>query len=1268
MAAKGKEMEIAIKIAGRVQSSFKSALNATIKGVGRLGSKIADVSGKGLKAIPKSIGTVAKTVGAATAAAASAVGAMGVAAVRTGMDFEKSMSQVAATMLLDKSTEEGQKAFSTLENAARQCGRETAFSATEAAEALNYLALAGYDADKAAGALPTVLKLAGAGAMELAAASDMVTDSMSALDIEATQENLENFADQMAQTASKSNTSVAQLGEAILTVGGTAKNLAGGTTELNTALGILADNGIKAAEGGTHLRNMILSLQSPRNKDAAAMFENMGLSAYDASGNMRSLGDIFGDINKSLSGASVQEVDKTLSTIFKLTDLSSARAMLAATADSVESLGTAVNASLAESGTSISKLGIDLGKMAKEFDTATSQKKFARDMKKQFNMTGEQAGVLFNGLQSLASGTGNRFDELTKAVEGSAGACADMYAIQLDNLNGDIDILKSGLSDLGISIYKDLNAPLREMTQFATRMVSQLSFAFYEQGMEGMASAAGNCLSEAVNAVMGYAPKVTSLGIDLLENFIDGITGNSGEIAGAASRVLSVFTEGLFKLVPKVITAGLDLILQFTQSITGELPQLMDSGTQAVTNLVDGIVSRLPEIVQTAVSLVENLALGLVGNAPAFISSGAKLLSGLVGAFTSLLPQIAPIGAGIVTQIVQSVISGLPRLVNAGTGILANIVNGIIQHLPVVITTSLALIQTLVNSLGQNAPLLLSAAIQLTGNLLLGIIQMLPSVIQAGIQLILNLAQGILSNLPLILQMGTQAITNFVTGIIQMLPVLIQGGIQLIISLVQGIIANIGGIAQSAVQIIITLATGLIQAIPQLIAAVPKLIGALVETIFTTNWLDVGIQIIKGIIDGIVSTGKSLWNAIKSLFTGGDADIPDTSGQGAAVAGSYASGISDNASAAATAAGNMASSVFNSLDTSGASAAGMQAGTAFSTGLNGSMALFNPETSGFNTNIESAGNAGAKALNAGFNTGLAELSVNAGSLVDTASMEAAGSAGMAAAVDGMNNSLAEASVGIGAAAIDTSGLDKAFAGAGVSGVNAISTGMSENSQAVTQAASSLGTEVNKSMDGSWKQMEQGTQTAMQKLTQTVTDAARSAANAVKSAFENMEITIPKPKLPVISVDYKTESYGKGGNVKVPGFNVAWNAAGGIFDRPTIFNTASGFQGVGEAGPEAVLPLDTLWAKMKDILNNATAVHDGSSVINMLLEKLKGSKDNTRSRPELAGAGGVNIQYSPVYNLYGSATKQDAIEAGHTSMSEFKKMMKQYEKDLKRKEL
>ena len=394
----------------------------------------------------------------------------------------------------------------------------------------------------------------------------------------------------------------------------------------------------------------------------------------------------------------------------------------------------------------------------------------------------------------------------------------------------------------------------------------------------------------------------------------------------------------------------------------------------------------------------------------------------------------------------------------------------------------------------------------------------------------------------------------------------------------------------------------------------------------------------------------------------------EAASSGASAAQSYAAGMGSKGVAKSAVAAGFEPGTFDGLSTAGAEMAGVQAGEAFSTGLNSSMASSSLDASGFNANMASAGNAGAEALNNGFNTGLAGISVDAASLVDTSSMAEAGNAGMSAVLDGMNNSLAGAGIGIGAAAVDTSGINAAFTDAGVSGADAISTGMTENSQAVIQAASSLGTEVNTSMDESWKQMEQGTQTAMHKLTTTVTDAARSAANAVKSAFENMVITIPKPKLPVISVDYKTESYGNGGNIKVPGFNVAWNAAGGIFNRPTIFNTPFGFQGVGEAGAEAVLPLDTLWAKMREILNDAVAMRDGSPAINMLLEKLKGAGGSRRDIPELAGAGGVNIQYSPVYNLYGSATKQDAVEAGRTSMAEFKRLMKQYEKDLKRKDL
>lgn len=1083
----GKEMEIAIKIAGKVESSFKSALSQATKG----------------------LGTITKTVASATAAAAAAVGAMGIAAINTGREFEGAMSQVAATMLIDKTTAEGQKAFETLENAARECGASTAFSATEAAEALNYLALAGYDADEAATALPTVLKLAGAGAMDLAAASNMVTDSMSALGIEATEANLTQFSDQLAQTASKANTSVAQLGEAILTVGGTAKGLAGGTTELNTALGILADNGLKGAEGGTHLRNIILSLQNPTDK-AAASLKSLGVDVYDAQGNMRGLNDVFKDLQGAMDGMDNASKDTILSTLFNKTDLTAANAMLANCTD--------------------------------------------------------------------------RFDELSASIENSAGACENMYAIQLDNLNGDIDILKSGLSDLGISIYQDLNGPLREMTQLATSMVGELSEAYKSGGMEGMVGAVGGCMAEVVNTIADYAPQVVSMGVDLLENFISGITDNSGALATAASEVITVFVEGLFTLVPQVILAGIDILTQFVQSMTAQLPQLISTGTQAIVNFVNGIIQRLPEVISTALTLV----------------------------------------------------------------------------------------QTLVNSIGQNAPMLISAAIQLIGNLVLGIVSMLPQLLQMGIQLILSLAQGILSNLPQILQMGVQIIISLVSGITQMLPMIIQGGIQLIISLIQGIIANLGNIVQAAVQIVITLATGLIQAIPQLIAAIPQLVGAIIDTILSTNWLDVGIQIIKGLIDGILSTGKSLWNAIKSLFTGGEVDIPDTSSQSAAVVDSYASGISSNAGTVTAAANSMATNAFSGMDTSGATAAGTQAGTAFSTGLTESMASGGLDTAAFSTNMTNMGMTGATALNTSLSAGLA-TPVDTSGLLDagaiSTNMTAAGTQGATAFTTGLNTGLSGTTINTSALAVDTSGLTATLTTAGTDGATAIGTGMTGNSQAVSQAATTLGNDINTALDSGWNKANTSAQTAMQRLATTVTDAARSAASAVKAAFENMTITIPKPRIPVINVSTSSVSYGDGGSVSVPNFSVSWNALGGIFDQPTIFNTPAGMQGVGEAGPEAVLPLDTLWAKMKEILNEAIAASGGASLIDAFIEKLKGiGTGGGGGQPELAGAGGPAIQYSPVYNLYGSAGKEEIAEADRMSQAEFNKLMKQYEKDQQRRKL
>ena len=252
---------------------------------------------------------------------------LGKTVVEVGSSFEASMSQVAATMALSQEEiHNNTGAYKILSDVAKEMGRTTKYTASEAAEALNYLALAGYDAEKAASALPTVLNLASAGGMDLAYASDLATDSMAALGLETTQ--LENFTDQLAKTSQKSNTSVAQLGEAILTVGGTAKQLKGGVVEMNTVLGILADNGIKGAEGGTMLRNVLENLTSPTDKASKAL-ENLGVNVFDkTNGSMRSLNDIFIELGHSLDGLTDEERAQKMNAIFDARVLKGAEAII----------------------------------------------------------------------------------------------------------------------------------------------------------------------------------------------------------------------------------------------------------------------------------------------------------------------------------------------------------------------------------------------------------------------------------------------------------------------------------------------------------------------------------------------------------------------------------------------------------------------------------------------------------------------------------------------------------------------------------------------------------------------------------------------------------------------------------------------------------------------------------------------------------------------------------------------------------------------------
>lgn len=293
---------------------------------------------RGIDTAEKKVGGLKSTI--TKLGIGATVAGIGKAAIGVGMDFEAGMSQVAATMgISSDAVRRNEGDFKLLSDAAKEAGSTTQFSATQSAEALNYLALAGNDAQTSVGLLPTVLNAAAAGGLELGYASDLITDSMSALGLKT--KDTATFVDQLTMTSQKSNTSMGQLGEAILTVGGTAKKLKGGTVELNTVLGILADEGLKGSQAGTALRNVILSLAAPTDT-ASKELKKLGVNAYDANGNFKSLDTIFTELLHSTDNLSESAKNQAFTKIFNKNDLKAVETLLANTGGRFDELSGAI--------------------------------------------------------------------------------------------------------------------------------------------------------------------------------------------------------------------------------------------------------------------------------------------------------------------------------------------------------------------------------------------------------------------------------------------------------------------------------------------------------------------------------------------------------------------------------------------------------------------------------------------------------------------------------------------------------------------------------------------------------------------------------------------------------------------------------------------------------------------------------------------------------------------------------------------------------------
>ena len=297
----------------------KSSLEASMKQVGSTSeqeaNKTASVWQKAWDAVIS--GAAIKAFDGLT----NSIGNFASGVVNTGMKFESSMSEVAA---ISGATGDD---LALLEQTARDFGSSTQFSASEAADALKYMSLAGWDANQSASALGGVLDLAAASGMELGQASDLVTDYLSAFGMEAQQSTY--FADMLSYAQANSNTTAEALDEAYNNCAANL-NAAGQDIETTTAmLSVMADQGLKGSEAGTAL-NAVMRDMTAKMKDGAIAIGDTQVQVMDANGNYRDMTDILMDVEAATQGMGDAERAAALSATF--------------TADSTKGLNLIMNA------------------------------------------------------------------------------------------------------------------------------------------------------------------------------------------------------------------------------------------------------------------------------------------------------------------------------------------------------------------------------------------------------------------------------------------------------------------------------------------------------------------------------------------------------------------------------------------------------------------------------------------------------------------------------------------------------------------------------------------------------------------------------------------------------------------------------------------------------------------------------------------------------------------------------------------------------------
>ena len=632
--------DTAVKNAEAQVKQYSGALNDLQKEEKETGDAAEKTTNGGLNAFAVALGNLASQV---ITKAVSGLGNLVKSVIDTGAAFDTSMSKVKA--ISGATAEQMDK----LSEKAEQMGATTKFTATEAADAMGYMAMAGWKTDDMLGGIDGVMNLAAASGAELATTSDIVTDSLTAFGQSAGEAG--RLADIMAAAAANSNTNVEMMGETFKYAASLAGSMGYSMEDTAIATGLMANSGIKATQAGTSLRAMMTRMAAP-TKDSATAMEALGLKLDDGHGNMKSLLEVMRELRSSFGDLKMSQQELTLEQ-------------------------NKLNAAL-ESG----EMDED------EFNEAQEElikKAYGAEgaMKAQYaSMLAGKNGL--SGFLAIVNASEEDFDKLTDSIYNSKDAAKSMAETMNDNLEGSLTLLSSAADGFKKAIYDKISAPLNDLVKQITANIMPALTGIID-GTPGAADKLADGISNLFSNALKSAAKILPRAVGALGAVL-------GALGDAIVRQAPAFTDGVLKALPSMVK-GLGRIVKALASGLGELvPHLAESIIDAVPELLDALFEVAPVIFQALIGLVEKLAVKIPDLIRKLTEHLPEIVQGVMDFITDFVKNNAPLVLKTAIAIAQAFVKAAPEIAKAIYPMIPQImdmlVEGVMDFIPVWIDTA----------------------------------------------------------------------------------------------------------------------------------------------------------------------------------------------------------------------------------------------------------------------------------------------------------------------------------------------------------------------------------------------------------------------------------------------------------------------------------------------------------------------------------------------------------------------------------------------------